>query len=441
MDFMQYALKGTITAIVELIIYWTFFTGIFDKKRKGWKNGLKLFAFYISIITTSYFALPATFKLLLLIIIGCLIAKMIFDASWKNIIIYNFIWVLCSLIGECIAIGILSISNWRVNINELLSNDALFLQGVILSKTICFIIIIIFVKKFGKESNRYSLSEMLIMMLQGISGVACLLLVIEFTYYRISTYKVVSVYLIFIAILILAAYFVFYRVFESYIKKKNIEQEALKVKFYNKGQYEYYSTLEEENLNVRKMYHDIKNHLLAIKGLNNENSDLAEAYIQECLDTVEGSNQYYDTGNKLADIILYEKNNIARMNQIETKILIQKNSLNGIDMIDLCAILTNSFDNSIEACKLCKKERRIQVKSIKNEASLILTFKNNYEIEPIKRDNGTLITHKNNKMEHGLGMQSVKAAVKKYNGNVEISIDQTEKEFLLIIMIPNAFKL
>lgn len=439
MDFMEYALKGSITALIEAVIYWTLFTGIFDKKEISWKNGLKLSILPISLITIGYFNLPATFKLLLLISIGCLIAKMIFESSWKNIIIYHLIWSLCSLIGDCIAMGILSISNYNVNINELLSNSTLYLQGVILSKTICLVIVTFFVKKFGKESNRFSLSEMLIMMLQGISGVACLLLVIEFTYYRISAYKVVSVYLIFIAVLILVAYFVFYRVFESYIKKRDIEQEALKVQFYNKGQYEYYAALEEENLNVRKMYHDIKNHLLAIKGLNSENPDLSESYIQECLNAVEGFNQYYDTGNKLADIILYEKSNIARMSQINTKVMIQKDSLNNIDMLDLCAILTNSFDNAIEACKQCKGEKYINVKSIKNEASLILTFKNNYEVEPIKHENGTLITHKKNKVEHGVGMQSVKVAVQKYNGNVEISIDQNEKEFLLIIMIPNAF--
>ncbi len=440
MDFMQYALKGTITAMIEVVVYWTFFTGIFEKKKKSLKNGLILSIFPISIITIGYFAFPATIKLLLLIIVGCLIVKIIFESSWRNIMIYHLIWALCSLIGDCIAMGILSISNGRVNITELLSNSTLYSQGVILSKTICFIILTIFVKKFGKESNRYSLSEMLIMMLQGVSGVACLLLVIEFTYYKISTYEVVSVYLIVIALLILVAYFIFYKVFESYIIKRNIEREALKVQFYNKGQYEYYSALEVENLNVRKMYHDIKNHLLAIRGLNNENSELAHAYIQECLDAVEGFNQFYDTGNKLADIILYEKSNIARMSQIDAKVMVQKDSLNDIDMLDLCAILTNSFDNAIEACKLCKGKRYIRVKTIKNEASLIVSFKNAYEVEPVKSEKGNFITLKKNKGEHGVGMQSVKMAAQKYNGNVEISINQKKKEFLLIIMIPNSFQ-
>jgi sensor histidine kinase YesM len=116
--------------------------------------------------------------------------------------------------------------------------------------------------------------------------------------------------------------------------------------------------------------------------------------------------------------------------------MIQRDSLNDIEMLDLCAILTNSFDNAVEACKKCENERNIQVKTIKNEAAVIITFKNNYEIEPIMNNKGDLVTNKKNKADHGVGMQSVKMAAQKYNGNVEVNVDRDKKEFLLIIMIP-----
>ncbi|MFA9377724.1 MAG: ATP-binding protein [Lachnotalea sp.] len=441
-SFIRYAINGSILVVIETIIYWVFFNGLFEKKRQSWMNGFIMLAFPICLIVLSYFGqygLPDSAKLLMILVIGFILAKILFRASWKNIIIYQCVWALFSVIGDALTIGILSISHDTVQVTEILDNFTMAVQGMILSKTINIVLVSIFIKKMGKEKNRYSFSEVCIMLLQGMSGIACLTMVIEFSYYKVSTYKVTSIYLIIVSILILAAYVVFNGVFENYVKKRSIEQEAMKVQFYNKGQYEYYSALEEENLNIRKMYHDIKNHLLVIQGLKEANTDLYEAYIQDCLIAVEGYNEFYDTGSKLADIILYEKCNMAKTNHIETRIMVQKDSLNDIEMLDLCAILTNSFDNAVEACKKCHEERHIQVKTIKNEAALIITFKNNYETEPIMTKQGELMTDKKNKAEHGVGMQSIKMAAKKYNGNVEISLDREKKEFLLIIMIPNSF--
>lgn len=443
MDFIMYSLKGSLSVICEVMIYWILFNGVFMRKKKRWINVIALFIYGFSILVISYVGragLPSTVKLIMVVFIGAVIARILFDASWKNIFVYKGIFALCAAISDSLAIGVLSISHGPVNVQEILSNYVIAMQGIMLSKAINIMMVSIFVKRFGKETNRYSMSEVLILMLQGISGIACLLMVIEFSYYNISTYKVSSFYLIIVSILILASYIVFYSVFESYVRKRNVEQEAMKIQFYNQGQYDYYAALEQENVNVRKMYHDLKNHLLAIQGLSNEQSGSSEAYLQRCLEAVKGYDEFYDTGNQLADIIFYEKCNAAKVNNIKTKIMIQKNSLNDIDMLDLCAILTNSFDNAMEACRQCSGERYIQVKTIKNEAAIIITVKNNYENEPVLNEKGELITSKKNKAKHGIGMQSLRMAASKYNGNVEISIDKEKKEFLLIIMIPIAYQ-
>ncbi|OYO99755.1 hypothetical protein CG709_11705, partial [Lachnotalea glycerini] len=170
-----------------------------------------------------------------------------------------------------------------------------------------------------------------------------------------------------------------------------------------------------------KMYHDIKNHLLAIQGLNHENAEASQTYVEECLATVEGYDEFFDTGNELADIIFYEKCNTAKLNHIKTKVLVQKNSLNELEMLDLCAILTNRCDNAMEACKKCQGERYIKVNIIRNEAAIIITVKNNFEIEPALRNTGDLITSQKHKAEHGLGMQSLQMAAAIYTGTVEFS--------------------
>lgn len=443
MDFVQYTLKGSFVAFIEVIIFSIFFNGFFDRKRKDLKYYLILFVYLITLIVASYlneYGLSFTIKVIILILVGTIIINNLYQASWKAILLYQGIYMLCSAISDSLAISILSIGHGSVYVNLFYENFFLSAQGAILSKTCNMIIVSVFIRRFGKDTNRYSISEVLIMLLQGISGIACLLMVIEFSYYKISTYKMPSLYLIAVSLLILASYIAFYNIFENYIKKRNIEQEAMKIQFYNKGQYDYYAALEEENITIRKMYHDIKNHLLAIQGLSNEHSDASETYLEKCLDAVAGYDEFFDTGNQLADIIFYEKCNAAKANNIKTNIIIQKNSLNHIEMLDLCAILTNSFDNAMEACKQCSGERYIKVKSVKNEAAVIITVKNNYEHEPNINEKGDLITSKKNKAKHGIGMQSLRMATSKYNGNVEISVDKEKKEFLLIIMIPIAYQ-
>lgn len=443
MDFIQYAVRGSIVAVIETVIFWVFYNGLFEKKKDGWINWVKLLLFTLLLIFVSYFyqfGLSVSIKAIIIILIGSVIVKLLFKASWKNIIVYQAIYMLCSAIGDSLAFGILSLSHGSVAVDKILSTYTTAVQGVILSKTFNILIVSIFIKKFGKETNRYTMSEVFILLLQGASGIASLLMVIEFSYYKISTYQVASLYLIIVSLLIITSYIVFYYVFENYIKKRNIEQEAMKIQFYSQGQYDYYAALEEENVNVRKMHHDLKNHLLAIQGLGNDHTKASQAYLNECLEAVNGYNEFYDTGSELADIIFYEKCNAAKLNHIKTKIMIQKDSLKGIEMLDLCAMLTNSFDNAMEACKQCRGKRYIHVKTIKNEAALIITVKNNYEREPVLNEKGEFITNKKNKAKHGIGMQSLKMAVSKYHGNVETNINKDKKEFLLIIMIPIAYQ-
>ncbi|PXV91548.1 sensor histidine kinase YesM [Lachnotalea glycerini] len=443
MDIIQKVIGESIILLAESIIYWIYYNGLYDRKQRGVKSGLILAVYPVSLVIGGYcssLGLPILLKAFGLVIIGCFITKLLFNANWRSIIIHQVIAFLCSIIGDSLAMGILTAIQNGVEINEIFNNSTLLMQAGFISKMFQFFIILLFIKKFGKETNRYTISETSIFMLQGIAGMACLVLIMNLSVYNSFNYNIPSVFVLIVSILVLASYFVFYGFFDNYIKKRNQEQDVMKVHFYNQGQYEYYATLEQENLNMKKMYQDMKNHLAAIRNLNKENQDLSNSYIEKCLEEVEGYNEFFDTGNQLADIILYEKCNTAKNHNIKTEIMIQKGSLNSLETIDLCAILTNSFDNAMAGCMQCKGERLIQVKSITNDAAVIFTIKNNYETLPALNTKGELITSKQNKEEHGLVMQSLRIAATKYNGDVEISINKEKKEFLLIVMIPIVYQ-
>lgn len=91
------------------------------------------------------------------------------------------------------------------------------------------------------------------------------------------------------------------------IKKENDErakQDLMNSKL--KLQEEYYSSLEESQMQVRKLYHDMKNHLENISNLN-QNSEESRQYIDELKDQLNNSNDVKSTGNAIVDIILNEK--------------------------------------------------------------------------------------------------------------------------------------
>ncbi|OYO88793.1 hypothetical protein CG709_13750 [Lachnotalea glycerini] len=147
MIFIQYIARAVV-AFVEAIIYWIFFNGVFERKRRGWNNLLILSIFPTSIFITGYFAtlgLPVTIKLFILFTIGCIVANLLFQTSLRNIIVYQGLWTLCSVIGDSVSLGILSLRHGSINVAELLNNFTIGLQITFLSKTVDILIVSILV--------------------------------------------------------------------------------------------------------------------------------------------------------------------------------------------------------------------------------------------------------------------------------------------------------
>ncbi|MBR5089174.1 MAG: hypothetical protein IK093_07085, partial [Ruminiclostridium sp.] len=72
--------------------------------------------------------------------------------------------------------------------------------------------------------------------------------------------------------------------------------------------------------NVRRIKHDMRNHLMVIASyLNDGDTDAAKAYTSEILDKLKAVQSYVETGNSLMNHILNEKMNRARACGIAVK--------------------------------------------------------------------------------------------------------------------------
>ncbi|WP_228370453.1 sensor histidine kinase [Gottschalkia acidurici] len=200
-------------------------------------------------------------------------------------------------------------------------------------------------------------------------------------------------------------------------------------------QYKYYLMVKESQEKMKQVYHDMNNHIQNIKYLKNSSGDV-DKYINNIEDQVKENRNIYNTGNVLLDIILYEKSKICRENNIDFNVGIDFSKCEFIEMIDISSIFSNLIDNAIEACdKICdnKVEKYINIKSTFIKGYYVIRCENS-KINKIIIKNNRIFTSKKDKFFHGIGIDSIKSSIKKYNG--ELKIKDSEYKFIATVHIP-----
>lgn len=195
-------------------------------------------------------------------------------------------------------------------------------------------------------------------------------------------------------------------------------------------QYNYYLNIQESHMKVRKLYHDINNHLICIKKIENKDVDNYIKNISEELKDFESS---FNTGNRILDIILNEKSIDCKDKNIKLLCDINLARCEFIEMIDISSIFSNILDNAIEACEKVAHNRYIKLRGVIVKSYFIITCENSKNNKLIFKSKN-LITSKNDKFLHGIGIESVKSSIKKYEG--ELQLIDGKDNFILNIYIP-----
>lgn len=186
---------------------------------------------------------------------------------------------------------------------------------------------------------------------------------------------------------------------------------------------------------IKKINHDIKNDLVTISMLLEENRDKdAIQYITEITEKIENVKNISESGNFIVDAVINFKAVVCESYGIPFKIKIGKIPEIDASYSDISAILSNIFDNAIDASLKTREENRfIQVNAsvYKGYASFIIA--NRYD-HALKFENGLITTTKNNSSVHGFGMSIIKEAVDKNNGVFKYSSE--DKVFTVNVLMP-----
>lgn len=223
--------------------------------------------------------------------------------------------------------------------------------------------------------------------------------------------------------------------FKEIIKENRLKSQAELIKNKLDMQYAHYLSIQESHMRVKKLYHDINNHIYCIDNLRNNSKEINE-YVNNLKDEIKTFKYIYNTGNMILDIIINEKSEICLKKGIKFTCSINFSKVNFVKPIDVSSIFSNILDNAIEACDKIVDEninKYIRIKGTITRSFFVLKCENS-KLNQLTFNKNILLTNKMDKFVHGIGIQSIKSSLQKYNG--ELLFENSIDKFILNIYIP-----
>lgn len=188
---------------------------------------------------------------------------------------------------------------------------------------------------------------------------------------------------------------------------------------------------------LRKVEHDMKNHLLGIRYYL-EKEDIAGGleYLERLISQLTGNMKYrfpYPESDSLWEAIIGIKTVDAATEGIHVTQKIFPGRYEEIDTMDLCIILGNLLDNAIEAEIRNTSEKILDIEMREEHRIIYIQIKNwidSDRIAEVKK----LISNKPEPLFHGLGLRNTEAAVRKYGGKMKN--EMMENYFVVRVVLP-----
>ena len=175
--------------------------------------------------------------------------------------------------------------------------------------------------------------------------------------------------------------------------------------------------IQDDNRKISLIRHDMKNHLLMLKLLYERGEfDSCKQYFNDLLSKMKKTERICNSGNLVVDsIINYKLRNLnASCIYVDAYVPREIN----IPDIDMTTILGNLLDNSIQALKEIQGKKILRININYSRGRMILQIENSYG--KILEENGKLKTTKKEKEGHGIGLESIKEVVERYNGILQL---------------------
>ena len=193
---------------------------------------------------------------------------------------------------------------------------------------------------------------------------------------------------------------------------------------------------------IRRMKHEMKNHLTNIKGLAVSGSyEEMEQYIAKMDESMDVFELTVKTGNAVTDVIVNDKQKAADKQGISFRSDFLYPASDGYDAYDLAIIINNLLQNALEACeRMAGGKKYISLSGRQKKRFFLICVKNSFEGEvTFDKNNNLPVSTKSvgppgkSTAMHGIGLSNVKRETAKYLGNVNIKT--RKNEFIVTVLL------
>lgn len=234
---------------------------------------------------------------------------------------------------------------------------------------------------------------------------------------------ILSVIFMFIQIGLMIALIISRNVYreKEYLAAKYLEEQKL-----------HYEYLENRERETKKFRHDIKGHLLLVNDLiNKKQYEACETYLHEINVRIDRFSNKISVNNGIADAIVNRFYVEAKQKGIDLQVKGHLPNPCYLSGYDICTILSNLLSNAIEA-ECAAGGETVHVEFRYTDSEIMLVVENDY-IQDLEQSDGAFFTTKEDKANHGFGLENVKECIKKNNG--QITIDTEKNIFRVLVCV------
>lgn len=207
--------------------------------------------------------------------------------------------------------------------------------------------------------------------------------------------------------------------------------------------YRYYEAMEQQYFEIRRLKHDMANHLQILSALPPKEQ---KRYLNDLSQNPSLTQSLHYCGDTTVNAVLAIKENQLNRYGIQLAYSIDIPKELPFEPTDICALFTNALDNAAEACqKITDKDKIITLESKAQKGLFCLKIINPVKISGCEikyhtsgtnsRPQGASMpaTTKPDKRAHGLGLKSMQEIVARYQGEMELKTESGMAELFLYL--------
>lgn len=431
---MFYYIQSFLIIMLEIFCYKMFFEAFGERRTEKniYKNygiiaALILSVYFSALFFANYFAI----KQISIIIVSTILMYLYINISITKSVILSILFQGLLLVVDYFAFSI----NTILFLKEKAMDESYRFESsliVILGKVLLFFIVLIIKKNIG---NKYSKilkdTEWIRFIFFPIFTICAIITMLSISNY-ITSERQADVYFIIAFGLAGMNIIVFYLINDILEREMKLHKNKI-FEMQVKSQTNMYLSISESFDKQKKKTHEYKNQIICIDSLvKKKNYAELEEYIKSISDNLNKELDAINTNNVFVNAIL----NIKYQEAINKNIIfvIKVNDLSNVEISneDIIIILSNLLDNAIEACEKCSGKKILKFKFINENDFIVISVKNTYS-DNILYSNGRILTSKENKEEHGVGINNIVNTIKKNDGSYIIKSNRNEFYFSILI--------